>query len=48
MLVMTNDSQINFADFERFSVSFLEIDRPKRVFEHSERFRETPSNCTRS
>ena len=41
MLVMTNDSQINFADFERFSGTFLEIDRSKRVFEFSERFRDT-------
>ena len=37
MLVMTNDSQINFVDFERFSGSFLPIDRPKRVFEFAKR-----------
>lgn len=33
MLVMTNNSQINFADFERFSGSFLENGRPERVIE---------------
>ena len=33
MLVMTNNSQINFADFERFSRSFLENGRPERLME---------------
>jgi hypothetical protein len=33
MLAMTNDSQINFADFEGYSGSFLENGRSKPVFE---------------
>lgn len=33
MLVMTNNSQINFADFERFSGSFLESSRPEHVID---------------